>query len=594
MLTTLRQAYRLVGRDNPGRWVMLILVALFASGLEMVGAVLIFVLLNLVVDPEAAIDVPVLGDIRDLAGDTDEQTLLLTVVIVIGGFFLFRAVVTVGASYVKTRVAFNAGAGLSNRLVAGYLDWPYALHLRRNSAELIRNGHQAIDEVVSTVILPLIRVAAESFLIIGMLTVLMFIAPEATFLAAGITGGAALILLFVVQPKLNRIGRTAHAAMQSTLQALQQALMGVRDIKLMGRERYFSSIYGKHRLSFSRARYLRATITSVPSVVMELALFGFILISFGLAIVSGIGSSQVLSTLGLFAYAGMRLQPSLQRIISGINDLKYSTAPLADVYADMLITESLPRKDRDGEPLVFQEELRLERVSFTYEGAHQSTLDEIDLSVRPGEQIGICGPTGGGKTTLVDLMTGLLEPTSGRITIDGLDMPEHVRSWQRNLGVVPQMVSILDDTLRRNIAFGVPDDQIDEQAVNRAVDLSQLREFVSSLSDGLDTTLGERGIRISGGQRQRVAIARALYRDPSVLVFDEGTSALDNATEAEIMAAIESLRGDHTIILIAHRLTTVAKSDRVFFVEGGRITGEGPYEELIADHEAFRAMATGS
>jgi len=594
MLTTLRQAYRLIGKDNPGRWAVVILVALFVSGLEMVGAVLIFVLLNLVVDPEAAIELPILGDVRDLAGDMDQERLLLTVVVIIGVFFLFRAVVTVGAKYIEVRVAHNAGARLSNRLVAGYLSWPYALHLRRNSAELIRNGHQAINELVATVFLPLIKVAAETFLTIGMLTVLMFIAPAATFLAAGIIGGAAMILLFIVQPKLKRIGRTAHQTSQGTLKSLQQALHGLRDIKMLGRERYFGKDYATHRLAFARARYLRATITALPSVIMELALFGFILLSFGLAITSGTGSSQVLSTLGLFAYAGLRLQPSLQKIISGINDLKFSTAPLADIYADMVTSESLPPRERGSNRLPFTDELRLTGVTYTYEGAHQPALRDLDLVVRPGEQIGICGPTGGGKTTLVDLMTGLLEPTSGAITVDGVKMSGHIRSWQRNLGVVPQMVFLLDDTLRRNIALGLRDDQIDEEALNRAVDLAQLREFVSSLPEGLETTVGERGVRVSGGQRQRVAIARALYQDPSVLVFDEGTSALDNATEAEIMTSIERLRGDHTIVLIAHRLSTVANSDRVFFVEEGRITGEGSYDELIADHDAFRAMATGS
>lgn len=594
MLTTLRQAYRLIGKDNPGRWALLILVALSVSGLEMVGAVLIFILLNLVVDPGATIELPLVGDLRDLAGDMDQESLLLAVVVVIGVFFLFRAVVTVGAKYVEVRVAYNAGARLSNRLVAGYLNWPYALHLRRNSAELIRNGHQAINELVATVFLPLIKVAAESFLAVGMLTVLMFIAPEATFLAAGIIGGAAMILLFIVQPRLKRIGHTAHDTSQSTLKSLQQALHGVRDIKMLGREKYFAKDYARHRLSFARARYLRATITAIPSVIMELALFGFILLSFGLAVTSGTGSSQVLSTLGLFAYAGMRLQPSLQKIISGINDLKYSTAPLADIYADMTVIESLPRKRREKGRLPFEEELVLSEVSFTYEGAHQPALRDINLVVRPGEQIGICGPTGGGKTTLVDLMTGLLEPTSGEITVDGVDMGQHISGWQRNLGVVPQMVFLLDDTLRRNIALGVADDEIDEEALNRAVDMAQLREFVSSLPGGLETTVGESGVRVSGGQRQRVAIARALYNDPSILVFDEGTSALDNATEAEVMASIDHLRGDHTIVLIAHRLSTVASSDRVFFVEDGRITGEGSYEQLIEGHDAFRAMATGS
>lgn len=216
----------------------------------------------------------------------------------------------------------------------------------------------------------------------------------------------------------------------------------------------------------------------------------------------------------------------------------------------------------------------------------------ITMEIGPGQTIGICGPTGGGKTTLLDLLTGLLAPTTGRVVVDGIDLADCVSTWQRNLGVVSQTPFLVDDTLRRNIALGRDDADVDELALAEAVELAQLSTFVAGLPKGLETRVGERGVRLSGGQRQRVAIARALYRRPAMLIFDEATSALDNLTEAELLAAIERLRGKLTIVIVAHRLSTISRVDRVIFVEDGRVTGSGTYDELMLNHRRFRQMAS--
>jgi ATP-binding cassette, subfamily B, bacterial PglK len=589
--TTLRQTYDLVGRDHRRRWQLLVVLALVVSGFEMVGAVLVYTLLALVVDPAGEIDIPVVGDLRALFAGTDERTMLLSVVAAMAAFFLLRGLVKVTATYVQARIAHNAGVQLSTRLVRGYLRWPYAAHLRRSSSELVRNGHQAVIDLVGGVILPVIRVIAESVLVLGMLTVLVVIAPAATGLAVLVIGGAVGLLLAVVQPKLKQLGRVNHRESATALASVQQSLYGLRDIKILGRETHFAAIYGASRLRMARAKYLQVTALQLPSVVIETALLGFILLFFAIVLLQGGDAQGTLSVLGLFGYVGIRLQPSLRDIVAGLNSLKFAAAPLSDLHADLRAVQATEALPPEPPPLPFREGLSLERVSFNYEGVEQPALRGIDLTIRPGEQIGIAGPTGGGKTTLVDVMTGLLEPTTGQVGVDGVPVSENTRGWQRNLGVVPQMVFLTDDTLRRNIALGLPDDDIDEDAVREAVRLAQLEEFVASLPDGLDTDVGERGVRISGGQRQRIAIARALYRRPSVLIFDEGTSALDNATEALLMGAIERLRGDHTIILIAHRLSTVRNCDRVVFVEQGQITGVGPYDELVRDHATFRAMA---
>jgi ATP-binding cassette, subfamily B, bacterial PglK len=592
MLTILRQTFDLLGRDRPGRWALLVVLAVLVSGFEIVGAVLVYALLALVVDPGGEIDLPLIGDVREVFDGVEESTLLLGMVTAMAVFFIVRGVLKIGATYVQSRVAHNAGVRLSNRLVEGYLYWPYSTHLRRPSSELIRNGHQAVLEIVGQVVLPVIRVIAEVALVLGLLLVLVVIAPVATALAVLVIGGAAVVLVLVIQPRLKRLGAINHHESQITLGALQQSFHGIRDIKILGRERYFARVYGASRGKMARARYLETTAGQFPSIIIETALLGFILAFFAYTITQGSAVQETLSMLGLFAYAGLRLQPSLQLIIQGMNSLKYSAAPLADLHADLRTIEQMDIDAHPADPLPFQDGLCLEQVEFAYERADRPALTGIDLQVRHGEQIGICGPTGGGKTTLVDVMTGLLEPTSGRVTVDGQDLRDHARGWQRNLGIVPQMVFLTDDTLRRNIALGVPDEDINEEALREAIKLAQLEDFVAALSAGLETEVGERGVRVSGGQRQRIAIARALYIRPSVLVFDEGTSALDNATEALLMAAIERLRGDHTIILIAHRLTTVRHCDRVLFLEAGAVSGLGTYDELVRDNPEFRSMAS--
>ena len=573
------------------RWVLLVALALLVSGLEMVGAALVFALLALVADPGGAIDLPVVGDVRQLFSGVDDDTLLLWIVGAMALFLLVRAAVKITSKYVQARVAHNAGARLSTHLFEGYLAWPYSTHLSRTTSELIRNGHQAVNEMIGSVVLPTIRSLAESCIVLGLLAILVLLAPLATAAAVAVIGSAAVLLLLIIQPRLKALGRMKHREARATLTAMQQGLFGIRDVKVLGRERAFAREYGRARTRMARAAYLRTTAGELPTIVLELALMGFIIGFFAITILTGGMAQESLSVLGLFAYAGLRLQPSMQTIIQGLNNLKFSAAPLEDVHRDLALVREMGRPGKRVDPLRFRRELKLSRVSFRYPGADVDAVHGIDLTIRPGEQIGICGPTGSGKTTLTDLITGVLSPTHGHVTVDGNDLREVERRWQASLGIVAQMVFLTDDTLRANIALGVPNDQIDEVAVREAVGLAQLEEFVASLSEGLDTKVGERGIRVSGGQRQRLAIARALYRRPQVLIFDEGTSALDNATEALMMAAIERLRGDHTIILVAHRLSTVRNADRVVFLERGRLTGLGAYDDLRRSNAAFRDMA---
>jgi ATP-binding cassette subfamily C protein len=317
---------------------------------------------------------------------------------------------------------------------------------------------------------------------------------------------------------------------------------------------------------------------------------GLLAVSLLLTLRSG---AAALPLLGLYAYAGFRVIPSANRIMMYVSELRYSRAWIHSLRDDLAALPAPAPAAEPGEPIRFTRAVALERVSYTYADENEAdrVLVDVDLTIARGESVGIVGPSGAGKSTLVDLLLGLLTPTAGRITVDGRDIAGALRSWQRHIGYVAQEPFVLDDTIRRNVAFGVTDVEIDDRRVTAALTLAQLGDFVAGLPGGLDTLLGERGARLSGGQRQRVAIARALYHEPEVLVFDEATSALDTPTERELIAALEALRGVKTLVVIAHRLTTVRRCDRVAVLRDGRLAAVGSYDELLARDAGFRAMA---
>lgn len=591
MPNTLQKLLYLIGRRRRFRWLIVIGLAVVAGGLEMVGALLVFLLLAMVVDPSANLALPLIGELPGL--DTGDRRLVLLTTAGIAAFFIVRSVVRIGQTYLQQRLVHKAAARLSKRLATGYLAMPYSFHLHRNSAELMHNATQAAQALANQAFLPVVTVVAESVLLTGLIIVLVVTSPLATVLAVAFMAPTVYLLARVVQPRVKELGRLTHDMAYRALSTLQQSLGGLRDIKVLGKETAFARAFARTRDGMAQAQYQLGTALDLPRTLIETALLLFILAYFGFAVSRGTAVSETLPVLGLFAYAGLRIQPSLQAIVRSLNNLKFATAGLDSVYRDLVMLDhaDLQLPSQPTPPLPFEEEIALEGVGHRYAEADSEAVLGVSLRIKRGDFVGICGPTGGGKTTLVDLITGLLEPTSGIIRVDGRNIAESMRRWQANLGVVPQNVFLMDDSLRRNIALGVPDDLVDEQAVRDAISLAQLDDFVASLPKGLDTRVGELGVRLSGGQRQRVAIARALYRRPGVLVFDEGTSALDNVTETQLVEMLERVRGERTIIVVAHRLSSVRACDYIVFVDGGHVTAVAPFSELIELNSTFREMA---
>jgi ATP-binding cassette, subfamily B, bacterial PglK len=562
-----------------------LVLALVASGLEAVGALAVFGVLGRITTDASGFEVPGLGDVREVFPALSESTLLLIVGGLIAGFFVLRAAIIVLQAYVQHRIAENAGARLSAQLLEGYLAMPYTFHLQRNSAELIRNAYDIVQQFVRDALVPAVNLASQTLMIVGLLGVLLWTSPAATLFAVALLGPFTWLLLRSVHPRVKRLGKRSQRVSRTSLQTLNESLAGWRDITILGRKRAFVDRFREDRRALARARYLKSTAKVIPRVALETGLVLFILAFLGASVVYQGGALEALPVLGLFGYAAVRLQPSLNDVLNALNSLKFVGPGIDLLYDDVQLFRAGGRvDDPDVDPLPLTRELRVDGAAVRYPRTDTDALAEVDLTVRAGEFIGIVGPTGGGKTTLVDLLLGLLTPRVGHVTVDGVDVHTHTDAWHASLGVVHQDIFLADATLRRNIALGVPDDEIDDDRVREAIELAQLDTFVATLPEGLDTFVGERGVRVSGGQRQRLAIARALYRRPSVLFFDEGTSALDTTTETLLMEGLERLRGERTIVAVAHRLSTVRSCDRVVLVDGGRIVDVGPFEDLASRH----------
>jgi ABC-type multidrug transport system fused ATPase/permease subunit len=607
VLSVARRVVGLTGSDRrgSGRWLALPAMALGISAFEVVGAGAVYVLLGLLTAPDEIMALQPVEIFSRVLPAQSLQGLRFAVSGLVLTFFALRGVALVARAYVEQRITTTVSVEIAERLLAGYLAMPYRFHTARNSAELIRNAYVNTDRLRQSIILPMTRIVADFVLIVALGIVVITADPMGAIVAALLLGGVIGLLQRIIRPRLRSWGKRAQVASGSGIQAIQQAIGGIRDIKVLRREATFLAQHSRQRRIHARTLYLSGAVNALPRALIEFSLISTVLLLAGIVLLRGGEVDAALATLGLFAYAGIRIQQPTQALVASINTIRYSAAVVDDLTADL---DSISRwtHDRDanhineapatrgnGPGKGFSDKLILEDVRFAYstDTAIRPALDGLSLTIRRGEFIGICGPTGGGKSTLLDVIIGLLPPDSGSVTVDGRALGLDPAWWWDQLGVVSQQVFLTDDTLRRNIAFGTVDSEISEDRLVRAVERAQLAEFVARVADGLDTLVGERGVRLSGGQRQRVAVARALYREPPVIVLDEGTSALDTATETALIRALDTIAPNRTLIAVAHRIATLRNADRIVVVENGCITAEGSYDELLETSATFRVLA---
>ena len=576
------------------RWWLAVPVLGVATGVAEAGAAAaVFGLIKIISAPAQVATLPVASWIAPHLPRQDPGGLILEFTVLVALYHVAKNLLVVGAQYAHHRIVGESSAALAGTMLRGYLLAPYPFHFRRHSAELIRNTTYSVTALFNALGA---AAAVLSELLVGtaIVAVLLAAAPGATLIAGAALAGLIALVLRWMRRFAQRAGREQHALNRELLQTLQQTFAAIKDIKALGREQFFYRAYvdAQHRLL--SLGYVGVTLQAVPPLVIETVFLGGALLVIAVLTASGQVQVDGLPLLGLFAYAGFRLIPMANRITWRLGEIRASAAPVGALYDDYRLVTGRDWADEDAEAgaVPFERAIVLQGVSYAYPGSATAALRDVSLTIRRGESIGFVGPTGAGKSTLIDVIVGLLPPTAGRVAVDGVELtPGRARTWRRHVGYVPQSIVLVDDTLRRNVALGVADRDIDPQRLGEAVRIAQLEAMVAALPHGLEAPVGEGGVRFSGGERQRVGIARALYHAPDVLVLDEATAALDTPTEAALSAAIRALHGEQTVLLIAHRLSTVRSCDRVALIVGGRLADCGTFDELLMRSEEFRQLA---
>ncbi|OAN49295.1 hypothetical protein A6A04_04045 [Paramagnetospirillum marisnigri] len=591
VLLSVRRAVAMIDRGLARQWLVVGGLAATAAVLEMLGAGAVFALIGTVADVSLLAKVPVAGGYLVEFAKANPSWAIQLLAICVAGFFVVKNLFLFFEIYYREHCELRIMAFISGRLLKGYLYAPYAFHFQKNSAELFRNIGYSVELVTKNVILATAALFSESLTIIGLLATLMIADPMVTIVTAGVMGALVALILITSQRGFVLRGQQTQKLQAEMFQAIHECLGASKEARVTGRELFFWQRYNTYL--WNRGRLLRrdSAVSQAPRLAMETVLVLTIVVLIGVASARGDSGSQLVYLLGMFGYVGFRVLPSFNRAVVHINKIRNSSAAVELIWNDYrALCESDPSAPADGDPVVFQQDLVLDSVHYTYPGSDHEVLRGINLTVPRGTAIGIVGSTGAGKSTLVDVILGLLRPDSGDILVDGASILDNPRSWQRRIGYVPQTIYLTDDSLRRNIAFGLDDTDIDDVRLGRASEMAQLSELIASLPQGFDTHIGERGVRLSGGQRQRIGVARALYHDPELLIFDEATSALDSGTEWEITEAINALAGHKTLILVAHRLSTLKNCNHLIMLHDGVVKAEGGFDQLIGSDENFRRM----
>ncbi len=554
------------------------------------GSVLPFV--GILAAPEIVWKHRVLAQAARSAGIFDPGGLVLPLTIIFVAAALFAGAIRVLLLWVSTRFTFAAGADLSMEVYRRTLYQPYSVHLARSSSEVISGIANKVGGTVLGVLLPALTLLSSVVLLLALMATLIAINPAVALIATVGFGGGYALITWISHRRLRQNSRRIAREQTQLVKALQEGLGGIRDVLLDGTQPVYCEIYGRADQSLRHALGNNVFIAQSPRFVIEA--LGMVLIAalaYGLSRQPG-GVSAALPVLAALAVGAQRLLPALQQGFTAWAAIAGSHAYLTDTVE--LLDQPLPAESSEPapEPLPFRGSIRFDSVRFRYNADGPWVLDGFDLTIRKGDRVGFVGSTGSGKSTALDLLMGLLMPCDGRLLVD--DEPisgARVRAWQRTIAHVPQSIYLSDSTLAENIAFGVSREKIDLERVRNAARQAQIADFIESRRDGYDALVGERGVRLSGGQRQRIGIARALYKRASVLILDEATSALDNATERSVMDSIDSFDRDLTVLLIAHRLSTVKRCDSIVELTRGRVNAQGTYDQLIERSSTFRKMA---
>jgi len=579
------------------RWIAagLLVAMAVGAGLEVVGIGLVVPLVAALAGADALLSNPYMRRLFELSATKDAEGFALTLLAAFLFIIVLKNAFLAIVAHAQFRFVYGKQAAISRRLFEGYLAAPYALHLQRHSADVTRNLATEVNNVFTGVLAPLLVAVAEGMVLLLLIMLLAAAMPQATI--AVLLVGAAIVtgVYAALRSMLQRYGSERAARSAARIKAIGDALGGLKEIKVLGREAFFIEAFAESNGKYVEASRIFATLNAMPRLVIEslavLLLFGAI---FAVVLSRPANLAETAPAVVLLCLAALRLMPAATRILVAVASIRFYLPALDHIHRDRqslqdYVHDSSPESARFV-PLRLSREIAVENVCFTYPGAEVRALDGVTLIIPAGQVCALVGPSGAGKSTLADLILGVYEPQHGSILVDGVDIRGNLAAWRRCVGYVPQSVHLLDASVRRNVALGLPDAEIDERRVWDALKSAQIDSLVRALPGGLDERIGEHGMKLSGGQRQRLGIARALYSDPQVLVLDEATSALDVQTERAIADTLLDLRRARTVIVIAHRLDTIRRCDRLFFLAEGRLQASGTYEELVSENARFASL----
>ena len=586
---TFGKVWLILNKWERRRAVVQLLLTIVGMFLEMLGIGLVIPAVMVMTQADLGSRYPAVQPYLDLLGNPTREQLVLGGMLVLVSVYFVKTGFLAFLAWRQNRFAFGIRRRLSQELLMTYLRQPYTFHLMRNSAMLVRNAQYETQQLVQGGLRPCMTLISEFLLILGIAIVLLLVEPVGALFVVSVLGIATLVFHHFTRRRLTRWGETRRQSDGLRIKHMQQALSSVKDIKLMGRESEFLARYEDHNRRAADAAEKQATLAQLPKLWLELLAVTGLALLVATMVFQGRDIVSILPILAVFGAAAFRMLPSVNKLLNAAQSMRFSSTVIDSLYAELQLPAP-PNVTRVPGPVTeFEREIRATNISFTYAGANRPALIELSFRVSKGESVGVIGPSGSGKSTAIDVVLGLLTPQYGSVSVDGVDIHADLRRWQDQIGYVPQSIYLSDESLLRNVAFGIAEARVDPAAVNRAIKAAQLEEFVAGLPSGLDTVVGYRGVRLSGGQRQRIGIARALYHDPAVLVLDEATSALDSATERGVMEAVEALHGSKTILIIAHRLSTVEHCDRILRLHEGRLVEEGVPGEMLVGEEELRS-----
>lgn len=558
--------------------IWLFIVITIGSALELLGVSIVLPVIDAIMSPTTILDDPKYRWIYDVFHMTSVKQLILFMLIGMVVVYIIKNAFLIYMYMIQFKFVYENQRILADKMMRCYLDQSYLFHVSKNSAELLRNINEDTGNFFGA-LQASIRLLTE-LMVCAVLGIYLLI-KDKTITISIIFLMIIMLFFFVKIYKryLLKLG-TRNRYYQMTLNKwVQQAFGGIKEAKVLNKENFFYEKYDEAYRGHAQSEYRYHTLLTLPKPIIEAMCICGLMGAIAIKFYRGASIAYFVPIISVFAVAAFRLLPSFNRITEYLGTIMYQKSAIDSVYHDLKEVEELNRKkETDSKkqeivlaPRQFIREITLQHVTFQYPNTEKDVIKDLDLTIAKNSSIAFIGQSGAGKTTLADMILGILEPQKGDILIDDMSIYKNMDMWHRMIGYIPQNIYLMDDTIRNNIAFGVSKDRIDEKRLERAVEQAQLKELIDSLEQGLDTGIGERGVRLSGGQRQRIGIARALYNDPQIMILDEATSALDNDTEKAVMEAIESLHGKMTLIIIAHRLSTIQNCDHVYEVKDGTV-----------------------